>query len=465
VTEDKSEQPAKADGSRESRAALNAGYNSYRSLADSNLIVVVPNGVVPPFRFKAGGWELLQSSIDLSSELKARIAETGFLMQTADSTSSGDLIPSNHNKPEPPSLEIEFALVIARMIDSVKNSPEDIRQVIYDLARYKLREQLPHANAEEKQHTQQALESAIRGVEAFSEKRVNILAPALQSQLNGHGTASADRRLPVPELIPQVGPRSRLNVDSQRNAGGSEHSHTPWPHLRRTAAMIAIVVAILVAVQQQERLLSLAHNLPKLGWKTAIDERRAPSQVSNHSALTPPPAKPAALRPTDYGVYATDNDALIELSLLPGRPLDIRVPVSAALKIPSRTILPNGHPRFIVFRRDLASSIADRAEVRIIAKVAREFSGDVIGKKPGDDSWVIRNISFPFRSSPVNDNPEMYELHSEDPALELTPGRYALVLKTQAYDFSVAGEAVDPRQCIERIVASEGTFYSNCKKP
>ena len=101
----------------------------------------------------------------------------------------------------------------------------------------------------------------------------------------------------------------------------------------------------------------------------------------------------------------------------------------------------------------------------MIAKVAREFSRDVVGKKAGEDTWVIRNISFPFRASPVNDNPEMYELHSEDPALELTPGRYALVLKTQAYDFSVEGEAVDPRQCIERIVASEGTFYSNCKKP
>jgi hypothetical protein len=372
---------------------------------------------------------------------------------------SGDLIPSDPDRPEPPLLEVEFALVISRMIDSVKNSPEDLRQVIYDLARYKLREQLPHANAEEKQRTQQALEIAIRGVEAFSEKRVHI------SQLNGPGTASTDHRRSSPELISRVGPRSRLDVDSERNAGGSEHTHTRWPHPRRAAAMIAILVAILLAVLQRERLLSLAPNLLKLEWKTAIEERSAPSQASNRSVPAPPPAKPAAtLRPTDYGVYAIGNDTLIELSLLPIRPPDIRVAISAALTIPSRAILPNGHPKFIVFRRDLASS-ADRAEVRMIAKVAREFSPDVVGKKPSDDAWVIRNISFPFRSSPVNNNPEMYELHSEDPALELPPGRYALVLKTQAYDFSVEGEAIDPRQCIERIVASEGTFYSNCKKP
>ena len=378
---------------------------------------------------------------------------------------SGDLVPSDRDRQEPASVEVEFALVIARMIDSLKNNPEDMRQAIYELARYKLQEQLPNANAEEKERTQQALETAIRGVEAFSEQHVGILAPALHLQLNGPRTASTAGELFYPELIPQVGPRSHLNVDSERNAGGSKHTHSPWPHLRRTAAMIAILVAILVAVQQRERLLSLAHNLLKPEQKATIEERIAPLRVSNQPVPASPPAKPATLRPTDYGVYAISNDALIGLSLLPGRPPDIRVAVSAALTTPSRTILPNGHPKFIVFRRDLASSIADRAEVRIIAKIAREFSAGVVSKKPGDDTWVMRNISFPFRLSPLNDNPEMYELHSEDPALELSPGRYALVLKTQAYDFTVEGEAVDPKQCIERIVASNGTFFSDCKKP
>jgi hypothetical protein len=32
-------------------------------------------------------------------------------------------------------------------------------------------------------------------------------------------------------------------------------------------------------------------------------------------------------------------------------------------------------------------------------------------------TWV-RNVSFAFRSSPLADSPEMYELHSEDPALD-----------------------------------------------
>jgi len=463
VTEDDSEQPAEADDSQNSQPDLSAGYDSYRSLADSNLTIFVPKNVVPPFRLKASGWELLQSSIDLNSAVKARIAENGFFLGTANSMNSGELVPSDHDRPEPPSLDVEFALVIARMIDSVTNSPADMRQVIYDLARYKLREQLPDAYTEENQRTQQALEIAIRGVESFSEKRVHILAPEFQSQLNGPGNSTDDARLSIPELLPQAGQRARLH--SERNAGGSEHKESLRLFLRRMAVMIAILVAIAAAIQQRGRLLSLANNLSSLEWKTAIEEPSATSQVGNHSVPAPPPPKPATLLPKDYGVYAIGNDAVFELSLLPVRPPDIRVAISAALTIPSRTILPTGHPRFIVFRRDLASSIADRGEVRIIAKVAREFSRDIVGKKPGDDIWVIRNISFPFRLSPINDNPEMYELHSEDPALELTPGRYALVLKTQAYDFSVEGEAIDPRQCIERIVALEGTFYSSCKKP
>ena len=56
------------------------GYDSYRSLADPNLMIVVAKDVVPPFRFKAGGWELFQSSADLGAAMKIRIAEKGFFM-------------------------------------------------------------------------------------------------------------------------------------------------------------------------------------------------------------------------------------------------------------------------------------------------------------------------------------------------------------------------------------------------
>ena len=50
----------------------------------------------------------------------------------------------------------------------------------------------------------------------------------------------------------------------------------------------------------------------------------------------------------------------------------------------------------------------------------------------------------------------MYEVRSENPDALLPPGRYALVLKGLAYDFTVAGPITDPRQCLERLVATNG---------
>jgi hypothetical protein len=180
-----------------------------------------------------------------------------------------------------------------------------------------------------------------------------------------------------------------------------------------------------------------------------------------------PLAEPATRIPTTYGIYAISGDKLYELELLPGRAPDIRVAVSAAIQTASRTTLPDGHLKFVVYRRDSATNAADHAEVRIVAKIERETGFDPAGKplvKKTEDTWVIRNISIPFRTAPKKDNPDMYEVQSEDPEAALTPGRYALVLKGQAYDFSVAGSVTDPRQCLERFSATNGQFYSECRK-
>jgi hypothetical protein len=380
---------------------------------------------------------------------------------------SGDLIPTNQDRSEPAATEVQFALVIARMIESVKNSPADMRQAVYELARYKLQEQFTYADAKDIKRTQQALETAIRGVEEFSKQQVGIAAPMLPPPASEVPVASASHRQASPERVQQVRTRPHLEIHAEASDRTSKSTRAPWSHVRRTASLIAILIGLLVAVQQRERLAPWLHGLPKFERDAVLEVPPVPAQVT--SAPAPPSilAKPAPVRPTDYGVYAIGNDSLTELQLLPGRAPDIRVAVSAAIKTPSQAILPNGHPKFIIFRRGIATNISDRADVRIIAKVAREFSSEVAGKKPadGDDTWVIRNVAFPFRTSPVDDEPEMVELHSEDPALELTPGRYALVLKSQSYDFTVEGEVVDSKQCIERIISTNGTFYSDCKKP
>ena len=91
MAEDNSKPSTEADGSQESQPAPSAGFDSYRSLIDSNLMIFVAKDVVPPFRFKAGGWELSQSSIELGSAMKARIAEQGFFMFRANEDQTGGI--------------------------------------------------------------------------------------------------------------------------------------------------------------------------------------------------------------------------------------------------------------------------------------------------------------------------------------------------------------------------------------
>jgi hypothetical protein len=77
---DNNEWSSSADGRRGDQPASSAGFDSYQSLAYSDVRIIVANGVVPPFRFKAGGWEISQSSIEVGMAIEARIAQNGFFM-------------------------------------------------------------------------------------------------------------------------------------------------------------------------------------------------------------------------------------------------------------------------------------------------------------------------------------------------------------------------------------------------
>ena len=80
MVEDDVEHWEGADGSQEGELTPSERFDRYRSVVDSNLMIIVAKDVVPPFRFKAGGWDLIQSSIEVGSAMKVRIAENGFFM-------------------------------------------------------------------------------------------------------------------------------------------------------------------------------------------------------------------------------------------------------------------------------------------------------------------------------------------------------------------------------------------------
>lgn len=364
---------------------------------------------------------------------------------------SRDLRVPSLDEGEQTGSEVQFALVIARMIDTVKSDPELMRRTVYDLARHKLQEQLGSSGPAEMKQAELALEAAIRGVEQFSQEQI-FPAPSMAPQLDG-------------PLVPPYSPRPTPLAAGVGLESVAERRHRLfWTAAKRSGGVLLIAALFVAVVSQRERLDSLGKAVHSYG-KSTSPEQPAPSPSFNLPP-NPPTPQPGSLLPREYGIYAVGDSSLTELQLLPGRPPDIRIAVSAAFKLPRGASLPNGHPKFLVFRRDVATNILERAEVRVIAKITREFSSEAAGKRPGeDDVWVIRNFSYSYRVSPVPENSEMYEVHSEDPGLELPPGNYALILKNQAYYFSVAGEIADPRQCIERVVTTNGTFYSACKKP
>ena len=78
-----------AQNSVQDEQASSTTFDLYGSLADPSLRIFVANDAVPPFRFKAGGWELLTSSIDLGPAMKTRIAEKGYFLCRLNDDRSG----------------------------------------------------------------------------------------------------------------------------------------------------------------------------------------------------------------------------------------------------------------------------------------------------------------------------------------------------------------------------------------
>jgi len=365
------------------------------------------------------------------------------------------------------STEVEFALVLSRFIDSVKNDPENLRAAVYELARHKLKEQFGSEEAMDMRQLSNSLEIAIQGVEAFAKNdrmeawlRKPALGPPTPRTLAV--TSALQERVSL-EAEPVIGLRSQPTYYS---ATSRTKSRFTVP-LRFALVIVVALVALfsVIEIDTLRRGISQFVGSPSASDPTPAQVGSFRERAAVFDSLEPPPSP---LTPTTFGIYAVSGDRLYELDSLPGRAPDIRIAISAAILTPSRTSLPDGHIKFIIYRRDSATSAADRAEIRVVARIAQEMKFDKSGKpvvSKIDDTWVIRNISMPLRTAPKRDHPDMYEVQSEDPNDALTPGRYALVLKGQAYDFSVAGAVTDPKQCLERLEATNGRFYSECRNP
>jgi hypothetical protein len=203
----------------------------------------------------------------------------------------------------------------------------------------------------------------------------------------------------------------------------------------------------------------------------------APSKPSPAPSASPAPAAPApraiaALdpsfpQPSAYGVYALVDNKLVELQQVRATPVDPRNANQLQILEPGRTVVASDQPAFVIFRRDVASHAPEKVPLRIAARVAHSMNFDSTGKaimtKPATDTWIIRELGYDLRASPVEGNSEMIKLRADDPTLSLSPGRYELMLGGQAYDFIVAGEVTDPAHCVEGVTTVRGQVFNECK--
>lgn len=386
--------------------------------------------------------------------------------------------------------EIKAGLVrlLSARIREISDDPREMREVVYELARIRLLEQFTHADAREARELQQVLERAIREVERSfgrSEKSSSdkdASAPAANSPPVNFSVLPP---IPIPAAlaspaIPKAAETPRRSATPSSSPDQPKRRGLSNSLVRLTAILLLIAGAGTAAVYWPRLKAQLTASS-----QVARPERTPKSPEPQPTAITTPPvgataertpespkepaqaAYPSMPLPTTFGVYALSEGQLHELKPVPGKIPDRRVAISAAINTPSATTLMDGDVKFVVFRPD-GGVDASGTEVRVIAKVSRSMGVDASGKAAivsAGDSWVIRSTSYPYKVGPIDDQSRMLLLQPEQDGFALAPGRYIVVVKGMGYDFTVAGTITDPNQCVERINAANGAFYSPCPPP
>jgi hypothetical protein len=238
------------------------------------------------------------------------------------------------------------------------------------------------------------------------------------------------------------------------------------------AALVAVIGIVLCAVLDLHFGVFGRQSPQSVVYKIQRPEAKQVLQASADDVqtplTTPSPQSLGFPLPNVYGIYAVSGGRLHELEPLVGRVPDQRVFMSTPVKTPSRTVLPDGRAVFIIYRRDAANGAPERVPVRVIAKVLRAMTFNTAGTASTtnvQDTWTIRNISYDFRVAPLGEGSEVLIIRPESEDFAFPAGRYGLVIKGQAYDFTIAGPITEPAQCLEGIKAENGTFYSECRRP
>lgn len=283
--------------------------------------------------------------------------------------------------------------------------------------------------------------------------------------------APARAKTPPPLIVPGV--RKLANKPAARIKGFR-------PNLAAKVALVAALMLVGTALitmklwgempwlaPARQKVADMMVHVSQVPWP--VSKTKAMQQAEQDltaSIRQPARAKPAFAAPDTYGVYAVSDGQLTALEPLPIRVPDARVSISSPISKPAPAPLANGHLSFVVYHRELATSVPETASVRIVARVmqATAFAGGKPKSMTVEDTWAVRGGAVDLRIAPVPGNQEMVAVRAADPNFTLSPGRYVLMFKNQAYDFSVAGTVTDTAQCLERADLQDRSVYSECRE-
>jgi hypothetical protein len=393
-------------------------------------------------------------------------------------------------------MQEDYYSVLARMIAATAQDEGQLRKMVYELARNKLRRQLylqyQHLRRPDMEDQLIELETAITQIESDAAQEVPLLSLPQRNAMDGGNGAGGSTGTELvlhqssiqatvlnAHLVEILGPATPAPVQLQRLEPGGPlpplaQFDTPYrpiwrsesPRSRfwlRTQIVLAVIagIAIFEAFDQRANLAALFGAKP-LPQPIAVASQPPPQTAA--PLTRPDPGFPV---PSSYGVYALNGGKLIELEPLPIRVPDQRVAISGVITIPSPTTLPDGRVQFVVFRRNLMNDAPDRVTVRIVAEVMRAltFNGGKATMNKVDGSWAVRSNSYEMKVGPVEGYPEMIVIRPQNDGFSFPAGRYALVLKNAAYDFVVGGAVTDVAHCLERTDTPETPIFSECHQP
>ena len=200
--------------------------------------------------------------------------------------------------------------------------------------------------------------------------------------------------------------------------------------------------------------------------KSKPEFRNTGSQVAaNQPIQTSRPASRFPV-PESYGLYVVSNGQLTRLEAMQTPVPNPRIAISGLITRPSPVVVPNGRVFFVAYQRDLMTNAPDGASVRVVAQVMRALKSIGAGKPIAtavEDTWAARSVTAGLTVGPIPNQPEMVVIKPSNAERSLSPGRYMLVFKNQAYDFAVEGVMTDTAQCLERTDTENGTAYTECR--